>query len=399
MTPALAALALLFLSVALYAAGFLALELRKRDRAGKRIETFLPPISVVKPLAGLDDDLEENLESFYRLDYPCYEIVFSFARATDPAFPVARRVAARHPGTASHFVLDAREPGGNSKVNRLAAGIGRARQSHILMADGNVRVRPDFLARAISFFADPSVGLVSHLFRARGAKSLGSRLESLHLNGALRAGTAGMARILGMPCVVGKSILMSREALDSIGGIEALREHLAEDYLLGKMVARAGYRIVLSADEIDTAEVSRTLSAAWSRQRRWSILRKRLGGVGYVAEILASPLPWFAAVVAASRGDGRLIAAATGLYLARAGLEALSASRSNNPFTAADWVLLVPRDAAVAALFWAGLFGRKTSWRGRLMTVGRQTLIERPDPKTGAWFAPARRPAERGRLG
>ncbi len=399
MTPALAALALLILSVALYAAGFLALELRKRDRAGKRIEAFLPPVSIVKPLAGLDDNLEENLESFYGLAYPSYEIVLSFARATDPAFAVARRVAARHPAIASHFVLDAREPGGNSKVNRLEAGLGRARHAYVLMSDGNVRVRPDFLARAISFFADPSVGLVSHLFRARGAKTLGSRLESLHLNGALRAGTAGMARILGMPCVVGKSILMSREAQDSIGGIEALREHLAEDYLLGKMVARAGYRVVLSADEIDTTEVSRTLSAAWSRQRRWAILRKRLGGVGYVAEILASPLPWFAAVVTVSRGDGRLIAVAAGLYLARAAFEALSASRSNNPFNVADWLLLVPRDAAVAALFWAGLFGRKTSWRGRLMIVGRQTLIERPDAETGAWFAPARRPAERGRLG
>lgn len=399
MTPAVAALALLFLSVALYAAGFLALEAQKRDHGGRRVEGFLPPVSIVKPLAGLDDDLEENLESFYRLDYPCYEIVFSFARATDAAFPVARRVAARHPGTASHFVLDAREPGGNSKVNRLAAGLGRARHEHILMADGNVRVRPDFLARAVSFFDDPSVGLVSHLFWARGAKTLGSRLESLHLNGALRAGTAGMARILGMPCVVGKSILTSREALDSIGGIEALREHLAEDYLLGRMVARAGYQVVLSADEINTAEVSRTLSAAWSRQRRWAILRKRLSGIGYMAEILASPLPWFAAIVATCRGDSLPVFAGVALYLTRITLEALSAARSRNPFSLADWMLLLPRDAAVAALFWAGLFGQNTSWRGRLMTVGRQTLIERRDSETGAWFASGRRPAERGRVG
>ena len=136
-----------------------------------------------------------------------------------------------------------------------------------------------------------------------------------------------------------------------------------------------------------------------SRQRRWAILRKRLGGIGYLSEMLASPLPWFAAVIAASHGHGRLVAAAAALYLFRAALEALSAARSENPFTAADWLLFLPRDAAVAALFWAGLFGRKTSWRGRLMIVGHQTLIERPDPESRAWFAPARRAMERGRPG
>ncbi len=384
------ALAVLLLSVGLYAAALLADAAQRRDHRGERIPGFLPPVSVVKPLSGLDDDLEANLESFYRLDYPRYEIVFSLARESDPAFPVARRVADRHPEVPTLFVLDAREPGGNSKVNRLAAGLPHAQYRHILMADGNVRVHPEFLARAVSFFADSRVGLVSHLFRARGARTLGSRLESLHLNGALRTGTAGMARILGIPCVVGKSILVSREAPDSIGGIEALRDHLAEDYLLGKMVASAGYRVVLSADEIETAEVSRSLASAWSRQRRWAILRKRLGGAGYAAELLASPLPWFVAVLAASGAQGSLAAIAAALYLGRVALEATSAARSGRPFSAADWLLVLPRDAAVAALFWAGLFGRRTSWRGRTLEVGRQTLIERSGVETGARFAPAR---------
>jgi cellulose synthase/poly-beta-1,6-N-acetylglucosamine synthase-like glycosyltransferase len=259
-TVAIACLFLLALSVAVYAAGLIALASLRRDRRGARLPGFFPPVSIVKPLSGLDDDLERNLESFYRLDYPAYEVVFSFARRSDSAFSVARRVADRHPEVSSVFVVDAREPGGNSKVNRLAAALRHARFRYILMADGNVRVHPEFLGRAISFFADPSVGLVSHLFRARGARTLASRLESLHLNGVLRAGTAAMVRILGMPCVVGKSILVSREALNAIGGIEALRDHLAEDYLLGRMIAGAGYRVVLSGDEVEAAEVSRSLA-------------------------------------------------------------------------------------------------------------------------------------------
>src|SRR5215467_9605172 len=166
------------------AAGAL-VRLRRRGR-GAGVPGFSPPVSILKPLSGLDEGLEENLESFYRLDYPEYEIVFSFARREDPAFAVARMVADRHPEISSLFVVDAREPGGNAKVNRLAAGIRRARHRLLLLSDGNVRVRPDFLGRAVSWFSGSRVGLVSHIFRAVGARSLGSRLESLHLNGALQ---------------------------------------------------------------------------------------------------------------------------------------------------------------------------------------------------------------------
>src|SRR5262249_24112409 len=161
-------------------------------------------------------------------------------------FAAARRVADRHPEISSHFVVDAREPGGNAKVNRLAAAVRRARHRFFLLSDGNVRVRTDFLGRAVSWFARARVGLVSHIFRAVGARSFGSRLESLHLNGVLQAGTATLASLCGTPCVVGKSILVSREALDSIGGFAPLRDYLAEDYLLGQLIERAGFRVILS---------------------------------------------------------------------------------------------------------------------------------------------------------
>ena len=375
MTAATFWLLVLALSVAVYAAGAVSLA-RSRRRRGARVPGFFPPVSIVKPLSGLDDNLEENLESFFALDYPGYEVVFSFARRSDPAFAVARRVADHHPGVPSVFVVDAREPGGNSKVNRLSAALKYVRCRYILMADGNVRVHPEFLGRAVSFFFDRRVGLVSHLFRASGARTLGSRIESLHLNGALRAGTAALAGLFGVPCVVGKSILVSREALNAIGGIEALRDHLAEDFLLGKLVSEAGFRVVLSGDEIETAEVSRSLSAAWSRQRRWAILRKRLGRVSYAAELLASPLPFFVAALAASGGTAAAIADACSLYLFRIGLEAALAERSGS-FRPSDLLLAPVRDLAVAALFWAGLFGQRTSWRGRSLLVGPETRIVR----------------------
>ena len=137
------------------------------------------------------------------------------------------------------------------------------------------------------------------------------------------------------------------------------------------------------------------LSAAWSRQRRWAILRKRLGGASYAAELLASPLPWFAGVLLVARNEPGLVACAVALYLLRIGLEAFTAARSGG-FSAVDWLLAPLRDLVAAALFWAGLFGSRTCWRGRTLRVGRDTLIEQSPAEPGRLAGAAHQAAEQG---
>ncbi len=373
----LAGLGALMLCAGAYAVSAAAyLRLRRRGR-GEPLEGFVPPVSIVKPLAGLDEALEENLESLYRIDYSAqrFEVVFSFAAADDPAGRIARSVADRHPEIRSIFVFDPREPGGNAKVNRLSAALRFARHRLVLFQDGNVRVRPDFLKRAVSWFADPRVGLVSHLFRASGAASFGSRIESLYLNGCLLPGTALIAAVLGRPCVVGKSILVSRRALDSIEGIGALRDYLAEDFVLGREVQRAGYRVVLSTDVLETTEVRKSVRAVWARHRRWSMMRRRLATRLYAGEVLASPLPWFALALVAPSTPVRL--AALGLLALRWGVEMAVWRWSGGAMAWRDAALLPLRDLGAAAVFWAGVFGRSVAWRGRPLVIGRDTRILR----------------------
>jgi ceramide glucosyltransferase len=371
--PSAVFLACLCVSVGAYAiAAACLLRLRQHGR-GRPIEGFEPPVSILKPLSGLDEELEESLESFFRLRYGTYEIIFSFASPDDRAYPVARAVADRHPGVASTFVFDGREPGGNRKVNRLEAGLKHARHRLILLSDGNVRVRPDFLRRAVSWFSDSRVGLVSHLFRAADSVSLASRLEARYLNGCLQGGTALVAGILRIPCVVGKSILVSRSALDAIGGFRVLRDFLAEDFLLGREIRRASYRVVLSGDVLDTLEVRKTAAVVWARHRRWAMMRRRLAGPLYAGELLGSPLPWFLAAVATSAPPAQ--AAAVALLGIRYGIEAALAAGSGEALSALDWALLPLRDIASALVFWAGLTGRSVAWRGRPLRIGRETLI------------------------
>lgn len=376
---AVAGLAGLLVCLISFADAARSLRYHRREARGEPVPGFAPPVSIVKPLSGLDDELARNLESFYLLDYPEYEIVFSFARETDAAYAVARRVSDAHPGIRTVFVFDGREPGLNSKVNRLAAGVRRARHGHLLFSDGNVRVRPDFLSRAVSPFTDRRVGLVSSLFTATGAVTLGSRVESLHLNGFLQAGTAFLVRRLRRPCVVGKSILMSREALDAMGGFAPLENFLAEDFLLGERVKEVGYRVVLSGDAVETAEVCKSLSSVWARHRRWAILRARLGGLSYASELFASPAGWFATAAAgalATPHPAALVVLAGLLWAARAAVECGLAADGGRRLAPADAALIPVKDLAVAALFWAGLFGRTTRWRGRRLEVGAKTLIK-----------------------
>ena len=388
MTPAVFFLALLFFATAVYVAAAVVLGWCRRADCAVPTRDFTPAVSIVKPLSGGDDGLEANLESFYRLDYPAYEVVFSFARRDDPAYPIALRVADRHPTVRTVFVVDPKERSPNSKVNRLTAGVRRARHRYVLFSDGNVRVRADFLRHAIGPFRDPSVGLVSNLFRGMWPETLASRLECLYLNGALLPATAFLGRLLRQPCVVGKSILMSRTALDAIGGLAAVGDYLAEDYLLGLAVRKAGFRVVLSAHTIDTAETSKSALAAWSRHRRWGMMRGRLGGPAYAAELLANPLPWFVGALAYSADQPGLVLAAIALLGIRYGAEAASEWDGGHPHTGSSFLLLPLRDLILVGLFWAGLVGRKTSWRGRSIIVGRRSLIVVPQAAGGATFRP-----------
>ena len=385
-------LAALFLAglcagVVVHATAVLSLAVqRRRARAFSR-HPFAPPVSVVKPLSGLDAELETNLESFYAQDYPDFEVIFSFASESDPAFAVARRVADRHPGVASIFVVDPREPGRNAKVNRLAAGLRRARGRYFVFSDGDVRVPTDYLARAVSWFADPRVGLVSHLFRSVGASSAGARLESLYLDGVLRPAIAAFAAVLRKPCVVGKSIVLSRSAWNAIGGLAPLKDYLAEDFLMGRLVARAGYRVELSADEIEAVSGSKACGSVWRRHRRWAMLRSRLGGPYYATEALASPTLCLAGAALASRFAPGALALALCLWVLRAASEAVALRGARPGFSIMDLALLPLRDAAVAVLFWAGLLGRRTRWRGRSLRVGPGTRLEddRRSSKPDVW--------------
>src|SRR4051812_29955869 len=182
-------------------------------RPSRNLPDYTPPVTIFKPLKGEDEGLEENLRSFFRLDYPTYQLLFCVADPADPAAAVVNRLLAEFPGRDAQLVVGCPAFGLNPKVESLAAMERYRRHDTILISDSNVRVRPSYLRETACYLAEPGVGLVTNLFVGVGEAQTGAVLENLQLNGFIAGGVAAAA-VLKLTCVVGKSMLMPVRALE-----------------------------------------------------------------------------------------------------------------------------------------------------------------------------------------
>ncbi len=320
-------------------------------------------VSVLKPVCGLDDELEENLLSFARLDH---EVIISAEDADDPALEVARRVMHVHPEAPFRIVVDGGSRTGvvNRKVERLIAAARVATGDILLISDSNVRVERDDLSRTLALFDNPRVGLVSNLFTGAGSKTLGATIESLHILGFVVPG-AVIARAADLTCVVGKSMAITRTALDAIGGFERFQRVLAEDQAIGLAVKAAGFDVALSPQTVRNVIVNRTLHRALDRQIRWNKIRYSFSHRMYVCELLTNPLPFaifapklFVAILFVRYLQFALLNHATG-----AGM---------------TWKQLAAVPLLDAMMFYAWFvpfFSNEITWRGYRAQLGRDTML------------------------
>lgn len=250
------------------------------------------PISVLKPVRGVDDELEANLESFCRQTHRRYEIIVGAADPDDPALVVARRVRSRHPGLAFRVVTGEWPTGHNPKVRNLRNLLAHARYPTILVSDADIRAEPDYLSVMAGAIEQPNVGLVSNLIVGAGDLTLGSACENAQLNGFVAATTAAASMIARHPVVVGKSMLFRRDALTNVGGLAAAADVLAEDYLLGRAVVAAGYRVTMVGYPVRAIARNWGLMRTLKRHARWAQIRRHVAPLVFMLEPLAYPSLW-----------------------------------------------------------------------------------------------------------
>lgn len=342
-----------------YAGTGLALRALTRGAQGRAPEG---PVSVLRPICGLENNLEETLESTFSAPGDrAYEVIFCAASPDDPAIAVAQAVMARHPAVPAQVLTGEERISGNPKLNNLVKGLRAARHDLILMSDSNVILPPDYLERCLAEFG-PDVGLVSSPPIGIRPEGFAARLECAFLNThQARWQMAGAA--LGQGFAQGKMLFWRREVLEKAGGLEALGREMAEDVASTKVVRAQGLRVALPGRFFEQPIGRRNLSAVWSRQVRWAKVR-RMGFAGlYLPEILAGvSLPLLA-----------LLASGAGLWAVPGFLvlwylpEVVLAARAGWPRQVEDVAAWVLRDLMAPALWVMGWIGNSFEWRGNAM--------------------------------
>ena len=231
----------------LVATGAVRLAQRRRSMP---LGTFAPPVSLLKPLHGLEPDLESHLQSFFEQDYPEFEIIFCARTDQDAGLQIARRVAARYPKIRSRFLCSGNAPYANAKVWSLERMQNAASHRFFVVSDSDVSVTPDYLRAVMAPFADERVGLVTCLYRGVGS-NIWSRLEAVGMSIEMSAGVLVAEMLEGMKFALGPTMVVRRDSLEAAGGFRALGPYHADDFMLGNMIAAGGHRVVLSTHTID----------------------------------------------------------------------------------------------------------------------------------------------------
>ncbi len=230
------------------------------------------PVSILKPLKGADPGLEQNLRSFFEIDYPEFELLFSVADGDDDAVPVVQKLISEFPKRQALLVIGDTDLGPNPKINNLVGTYGQARHDWILVSDSNIRVQPSYLKRMVAHVG-PGVGLVTAVVAGRAAKGIGGHLEAMVLNTYYTRGL-NLGAGVGKPAAIGKSMLFRRSDAKRFGGLGALANFLAEDYMAGELIRKLGFQVVIMNDPVEQYIGAQTFEAFWQRHLRWGRIRK-----------------------------------------------------------------------------------------------------------------------------
>ena len=343
----------------------------------KSSRSSCPPISVLKPLTGIDERLYENLQCIAQQDYPDFEIIFGVETPQDPACALVRRLQRAYPQTQIRLVVGGPKIGVNPKVSNLANMTAVALHDYLLVSDANVRVGHDYL-KSVSASLDSDVGLVCNVIIGNDAESLGAVCEDLHLNTFITPAVCAAFAFAKHPCVVGKSMLLRQEHLQRLGGWRAVANVLAEDYVVGQMTYRAGLRVVLSPYVIHAVHQHRRLWAFVERHVRWSQMRWRLAPAAYAGELLLNTAPWAWGWggIAMMHGQHAQAICAAGSWCAKMVLDLrLHAYLTQRPVTLMHAIGLALKDAMLPAVWLLGILCRSVTWRGHSMRIGRGSVV------------------------
>jgi ceramide glucosyltransferase len=373
--------ALLLLALASFAyylvAIFAALRFfRLRDAAASLAADFTPPISILKPIYGLDRETYRNYASLCAQDYPDYEILFCVSDELDPAIPVIAKLASDFPERRINLLIGSEPLGVSDKVNKLCRMVSEARHEILAVSDSDVRVEPEYLRAIAAPFRDPAVGAVTCLYRGLTDGSLAANLEAIGNSTDFTAGVLVAWLFAPVSFTLGATMATTKERLAEIGGFESLVDHFSDDYELGNRIAARGHRVELSTFPVSIVYPQQTLADAFRHQLRWNVSIRFSRPAGHLGLIFtqALPLTVLAAIFAPSAAWAINLLVG---YLLLRGISAWVVGEygMRDAGVRRHMELLPLRDAFAFIVWVASFFPQRIHWRGREFYVRDKRLV------------------------
>jgi len=335
----------------------------------------LPPVTILKPIHGMEAELEQNLDSFFRQDYPDYEIIFGARDVANPALQVAERVRTRYPHIKSQVILSGPPTWPNAKVFSLDKMIAATDRSYFVISDSDVRVAPDFLRNTIPPLLDPKVGLVTCMYRGIPAADFWSTLEALGLSVEMSSGVMVADMIEGMRFALGPAMTARRDSIDAIGGIAATADYYSDDFELGNRIWAKGFKVILSHHFVQNVLTPRSALRTVGDQLRWMKSTRYSRPAGHLGTGLTFAMPFgilgfVAAGILGHWALGWILFAAAFLNRLIQSL-AVGWGIARDPRSALFCWLYPLRDLA-GFLIWVGSYtSRRFFWRGETYAFGK----------------------------
>jgi ceramide glucosyltransferase len=343
--------------------------------AGARAQ--LPPISLLKPIKGLEEDLERCLRSFFEQDYPGeLEIVFASAYRDDPGMLVARRVAQSYPAVRARFVLSDENWGLNPKVSNLQGALTAARHDLMLQTDANVWAPSDYVSNVVTEFLAERASLLSSLVSGIGERSAAAAMENLQLTSYVAPGCCAALKLANIHCVIGKSMLFRRSELRELGGLSLVKDSLAEDFLLGRHFAEHGKKVLLSATPIRNVNVDMPLERLFARHARWLKMRAVIHTPGFLCDLFANPIALALLTLFSADFERELSIACLALIALKTAVDGCMVRLVRGVPMKLRHVLLVPvKDALLFGIWVYAIFSRSIVWRGIRFRMGSDSQL------------------------
>lgn len=352
------------------------------ERSSQPQPTQLPFVSVIKPVHGMEPRLRENLESFFLLDYPQFELIFCARTRDDAALQLVSELRLKYQNI-SVTVLTSGEPlWPNAKIYSLSKMVAAAQYPILVVSDSDVEVSRTYLREVTQPFADPKVGMTTCLYRGFPTGGLWSRLEALGMSVEMTSGVLIANWLEGMKFALGPTMAIRKDVLAKIGGAAAFADYCSDDFLFGKLTAAAGYEVVLSEHVIDHIVLNRDWSASWKHQVRWMKSTRCSRPKGHFGSGLTFAMPFGLIGLAAGLLMGQLLLGVSLLLWAIVNRVVQSVTIGGgvvkDPRAIRDAWLYPLRDL-LGFFFWVASYGsRVIDWRGekyRLEDGGKMVKV------------------------